>query len=175
MTPLSLGSRSVLQSRVVCGPSPQGAQRHCELFLRSGFPGVAAEHPLRTCGKGDVPSPPRPSKLFSTSPPGTSDVTSDAPVQGWKSIPNTQITLSTGLAGFAKSVKTREHVTEHFIYSIPCVFDSEHTQAPCTNPDIDFCPGLCLLYRLCFSMALRLLISLLGNKRDLDYKVPNLC
>ena len=45
---------------------------------RSGFPGMATEHLLRTCGKGEVPSPPRPSKLFSTSPPGTSDVTSDA-------------------------------------------------------------------------------------------------
>lgn len=51
-------------------------------------------------------------------------------MQGWKSIPNTQITLSTGLAGFVKSVKTPEHVTEHFIYSIACVFDSERTQAP---------------------------------------------
>lgn len=43
-----------------------------------GFPAVAAEHLLRTCWKAAVPSPPRPSKLFSTSPPGTPDTTSDA-------------------------------------------------------------------------------------------------
>ena len=174
LTPLCLDSRLVLPSWVVRGPSFQGAQGTDSYFCRqcSGVPGVAAEHPWEPEGK--VKSLPHPDQKPSRHSWCNFGCTG-APVQGWKSIPNTQITLSTGLAGFCQvSKNTWALVTEHFIYNIPCVFDFEHTQALHTNPGIDFCPGLCLLYRICFSLALRLLFSLLGNKCDLDDKVPNL-
>ena len=166
---------------------PRGADS-CFSSQCSGFPGAvpgaarAVEHHLGTCWKGEFPAPPRPPESGRRVGGGGRGVVvvsykgfwCTALVQGWKSIPNTQITLSTVLASFchvSKNMWARYQML-YLQYAL-CVW-FEHTHARRTNPGIDFCTGLCLFYRICFGMALRLLFSLLGNKCDLEGKVPNL-